>query len=129
MFKVLIALVSFAAMSALLCGCSVERLPAEDLEVPVLNAKTISVLKDPLLRTNSKEKYDAARELNKRVDLTFVRETKTINELFYYGDALIDSPNAPDRVITFNYQYLDHYIRFVFYTYRNFVHRVDIVEQ
>ena len=129
MFRVLIALFSFAVMSALLCGCSVERLPAEDLEVPVLNAKTIAVLKDPLLRPNSKEKYDAARELNKHVDLTFVRETKTLNELFYYGDALIDSPNTPDRIITFNYQYRDHFIRFSFYAYRNFVHRVDITEQ
>ena len=61
--------------------------------------------------------------------LTFMRETKTINELFYYGDAIIDAPDSENRTISFNYQYGDHYIRFTFYTHRIFVHRVDIVEK
>ena len=110
-------------------GCSTERLPSEDLEVPVVCADLIKVLKDPQLSANSKAKYDAARELVKRVDFSFTRETKTINDIFFHKDALIDFPNLPDRTITFNYQYQDHYIRFQFRTFRNFVLRVDITEK
>lgn len=129
MQKISLAVCAAAGALMLICGCTVERLPAEDLEVPVLNSDIISILKNPLIRTNSKEKYEAARELNRRVDLTFMRETKTINELFYYGDAIIDAPDSENRTISFNYQYGDHYIRFTFYTHRIFVHRVDIVEK
>ncbi len=118
-----------AAVMLVLSGCTAERLPAEDLEVPVVCADIIKVLKDPSLAPNSRQKYDAARALVKKVDLTFTRETKTINEIFFHRDAMIDFPDRPDRTITFNYQYRDSYIRFQFRTYRNFVLRVDISEK
>jgi hypothetical protein len=63
------------------------------------------------------------------VDFTFTRETKTINEFLAPGDAIIDLPDAVDRRITFNYQYRNNYVRLVFFTYRNFVVRVDIIEK
>ena len=75
------------------------------------------------------ESYEAAKELVKRVDLTFTRETKTVNDIFYFKDALIDFPNLPDRTVTFNYQYKDNYIRFQFKTFRNFITHVEITEK
>ena len=122
----------------LLTGCYVSddgtpvrdgRLPSEDLEVLTKYVDVIAVLKDPMISCNSKEKYQAAKKLIDKVDMTFTRETKTINELLYYGDALYDDVNSETRNITFNYQYGDHYVRFIFHTYRNFVLRVDVQEK
>ena len=127
--KKLLSLFACFAAVLWLTGCVAERLPSEDLEVPVVCADLIRVLKDPTLSPSSKQKYDAAKELVKRIDLTFTRETKTINDIFYFKDALIDFPHLPDRTITFNYQYKDHYIRFQFLTFRNFVTKVDITEK
>lgn len=106
-----------------------ERLPAEDLEVPQLYADLILTMKNPRLPSNSREKYETIKKLLKKVDYTFTRETKTLNELFYYGDAIIDSPAAVDRTITFNYQYNNHYVRLIFYTYGIFVTGVEIIEK
>ncbi|MBQ7695717.1 MAG: hypothetical protein IJT50_11420 [Lentisphaeria bacterium] len=113
----------------LLAGCATERLPSEDIEAPKLNARLIRILKDPDIRSNSREKYEAMKALMKKVDFSFTRETKTINEFLAPQDAIIDLPDAVDRRISFNYQYLDHYIRLTFFTYRNFVVRVDIIEK
>ena len=118
-----------AAAVLLLAGCAAERLPSEDIEVPVVCADIIKVLKDPSIGPNSRQKYEAAKALVKKVDLTFTRETSTLNEIFYHKDALIDFPDLPDRTITFNYQYRDNYIRFQFRTFRNFITRVDITEK
>ena len=104
-------------------------MPSEDIEAPRLYASLISVLKDPQLPANSKEKYDAIRALMKKVDFTFTRETKTINDFLSPADAIIDLPEAVDRRITFNYQYRNNYVRLTFFTYRNFVVRVDITEK
>ena len=70
----------FVLLSLVLAGCAVKRLPSEDIEAPRLNSQLIGILKDPQLKANSKEKYDAIRALTKKVDFTFTRETKTINE-------------------------------------------------
>ena len=112
-----------------LAGCAAERLPSEDIEAPKLNARLIRILKDPDIRANSREKYEAMKELMKKVDFSFTRETKTINEFLAPQDAIIDFPESIDRRISFNYQYQDRYIRLTFFTYRNFVVRVDIIEK
>jgi hypothetical protein len=129
MMKKLLFVFVFFTAACFLSGCNSERLPSEDLEVPVVCADIIKVLKDPTLSANSKQKYEAAKELVKRVDLTFTRETKTVNDIFYFKDALIDFPNLPDRTVTFNYQYKDNYIRFQFKTFRNFITHVEITEK
>lgn len=115
--------------SLILAGCAVKPLPSEDLEAPVLNSHLISILKDPRIGANSKEKYDAIRELLKKVDFTFTRETKTINEFLSPSDAIIDIPEAVDRRISFNYQYRNNFVRLTFFTYREFVVRVEILEK
>ena len=123
-------LVLFVFLSVIFSGCaSLKRLPSEDIEAPVLHARLISILKDPQLRPNSKEKYDAIRALIKKVDFTFTRETRTLNEYFAPQDAIIDLPEASDRRIAFNYQYRDRYVRLTFYTSREFVYRVDILDK
>ena len=124
-----IALVLFALLVCVLSGCAAKRLPSEDIEAPVLNAKLIAVLKDPKLAPNTREKYDAIRALIKKVDFEFTRETKTINEYLSPTDAIIDLPEAMDRRITFNYQYRNKYVRLTFFTFREFVVRVDIAEK
>lgn len=113
----------------LLTGCrSVDsRMPSEDIEVPKKYSDIITILKDSHLSTNSEEKYEAVKDLLKVVDLTFTRETKTINDLFYHGDAAIDFPNAEQRTIVFNYQYKNDYVRLMFVTMRSYVLRVTVV--
>ena len=119
----------FVLLSLVLSGCAVKRLPSEDIEAPGLNSQLIGILKDPQLKANSKEKYDAIRALMKKVDFSFTRETKTINEYLSPTDAIIDVPEAVDRRITFNYQYRNKYVRLTFFTFREFVVRVDISEK
>ena len=126
----------FAIPMFVLCACAasagcggVERLPAEDLEVPQFYGDLIKVLKDPNLRPNTKEKYEAAKELIRHVDFEFTREVKTLNEIFYYRDALIDTPTHEDRTITFYYPYEGHFVRLTFYTYKNAVLRVRVDEK
>ena len=124
----------FAAVALLLAGgCTLfqeeKKLPSEDIEIFKFYPELISVLKNPNLPSNSREKYDAAREIIRKVDFSFTRESKTLNEIFFHGDAIIDSPNTPDRTISFNYQYGDHYVRFRFFMYRNFVLRTEVTEK
>ena len=117
------------AACALLAGCATKRLPSEDLEVPKLFPEEIAILKNPDLSPNSKEKNDAIKSLIRKVDFTFTREAKTINDLLYYGDGVPDATDRPDRTITFNYQYGDHYVRLVFALYMTVVLRADVIEK
>ncbi|MBR2344259.1 MAG: hypothetical protein IKA71_00540 [Lentisphaeria bacterium] len=110
-------------------GCVADKLPAEDIEVLEKHADIIKILRSPEFLPNSKEKYQAAKELIKYVDLHFIRETGTVNQLFYYRDAAIDSPGANDPIFTFTYQYADKLLRIRFFTYQMFVTRVEITEK
>ena len=122
----------FASLASLVVlvssfGCaSEEKLPAEDLEVLQFYEKEIKVLKDPSLPPNSKEKYEAAKVLADKVDFTLLRELNTMNKIFHHGDALIDTPNEPDRSIAFYYPYEGHYVRFIFHTYKTWVLRAKV---
>ncbi len=120
----------FAVLSTALAGCATEeKLPAEDLEVPQFYGALIQVLQDPKLPPNSREKYEAAKELIGKVDFSLTRELKTINSIFYHGDALIDTPDQPDRTIIFYYPWNGHYVRLTFYTYKTLVLRVKVDEK
>ena len=122
----------FAASAALFVlaassGCAPEeRLPAEDLEVMQFYEKEIKVLQDPKLPHNSREKYEAAKVLAEKVDFTLLRELNTMNKIFYHGDALIDTPDQPDRSIAFYYPCEGHYVRFIFHTYGTWVLRAKV---
>ena len=117
------------AVAVLICGfgCATEeKLPAEDLEVPQFYGSLISVLQDPKLPPNSREKYEAAKVLADKVDFTLLRELNTMNAIFYHGDALIDTPDQPDRSIAFYYPCDGHYVRFIFHTYKTWVLRAKV---
>ena len=62
-----------------------------------------------------------------KVDFTFTRETKTLNDIFFFGDAIISSETDPDRTIAFNFQYGNNYVRLIFYCYDRFVFKVEEV--
>ena len=108
-------------------GCATEeKLPAEDLEVHQFYGGLIRVLQDPKLPPNSREKYEAAKALVEKVDFTLTRELNTLNSIFYHGDALIDTPDQPDRTIIFYYPWDGHFVRLTFYTYKTWVLRVKV---
>ena len=119
------------AFAFILPGCrSVDnRLPAEDIEIFARYPELISILKNPRIPPNSKEKYDAAKEFIKKVDLHFTRETATINKFFNHRDAQIGGLNTETPVFTFNYQYLNKSLQIRFFTYRMFVTRIEIKEK
>ena len=130
MNRSILSLMCALCVGAAFVGCgSVERLPAEDLEVPQFYGDLIRVLKDPKLPPNSKEKYEAAKALIRHVDFEFTREVRTLNELFHYRDAIIDTPTHEDRTIVFYYPYEGHFVRLTFYTYKNAVLRVKVDEK
>lgn len=122
----------FASLAALFVlaasfGCaSEELLPAEDLEVMQFYEKEIKVLQNPDLPPNGREKYEAAKVLAEKVDFTLLRELNTMNKIFYHGDALIDTPDQPDRSIAFYYPWEGHYVRFIFHTYKTWVLRAQV---
>ena len=122
-----ITLMSFLILFA--SGCVTDdRLPSEDIEVLEKHADLIRILKNPQISPNSKEKYEAAVELTRRVDLTYTRETATVDKLFYHRDAQVDGIDTDTAVFTFTYRYGNEYIRFRFFTCRMFVTRVEIKE-
>lgn len=130
MNRSILSLMFALGVCTMFVGCgSVERLPSEDLEVLQFYGHLIKVLKDPKLPPNSKEKYEAAKELIRHVDFEFTREVKTLNELFHYRDAIIDTPTHEDRTIVFYYPYEGHFVRLTFYTYKNVVLRVKVDEK
>ena len=89
-------------------------------------ARSFSTMEGIQYYSNSKEKYEAAKVLADKVDFTLLRELNTMNLIFYHGDALIDTPNEPDRSIAFYYPYEGHYVRFIFHTYKTWVLRAKV---
>ena len=121
---------SIFATAVILCGCQVvEKMPSEDIEVPKKYSKIISVLKNPEKTPDSREKYEAAKELIRCVDLTYTRETATIDKIFYHRDALVDNFQSDKPTFTFNYRYRDNMVRIRFFTYKMFVTRVEVTEK
>ena len=64
------------------------------------------------------------------MDLSYTRELKTVNELFYHGDARLvpaSSANGTDEYL-FNFQYKNNYVRLRFVAYKMCVLKV-VIEQ
>ena len=121
-------LVSLFTALLFVTGCTTVKLPSEDIEVPVKYRDIIAILKSDKFPADSKEKYEAAKELISKVDLYFTRELKTVNNLFNYKDMLVDSKDRDNPVFSFNYRYRDNYIRIRFFSHKMFVTRVEISE-
>jgi len=126
----LLLLTALTVFALFFSGCaSNEVLASEDIEVPILYKDLIDVLKDPNVRPNSKEKFEAINELIKHVDFTLTRETKTLDDLLSYRDAIMEDLGNGNRTLTFNYQYGDHYTRLRFFAYNIFIYRVNITRE
>ena len=121
----------FAALAILLlsAGCASDKLPSEDIEALTKYSDIIKVLKSDEFKPDSKEKYDAAKELVQKVDFYFTRELSTVNAFFNYKDMLVDAKNQDNPVFSFNYRYRDHYVRLRFFSHKMFVTRVEITEK
>ena len=121
----------FAALAILLLssGCSSVKLPSEDIEALTLYSDIIKVLKSDKYRPDSKEKYEAAKEIIRKVDFYYTRELSTVNAFFNYKDMLVDARNQDNPVFSFNYRYRDHYVRLRFFSHKMFVTRVEITEK
>ena len=125
-----------AAMQVLLvlafifcAGCvSTDRLPSEDIEVLTVHKDLIAILRNPDISPDSQAKYEAAKELIRKVDLTFTRETATVDKLFYYKDAQIEGLNTEEPIFTFVYRYGNDFVSIRFFTCRMFITRVEIKE-
>ena len=126
-FSILFAV---ALTGVLFSGCAsmTDKLPSEDIEVLTEYSDTIAILRNPSIPPNSKAKYEAAKALIDNVDLYFTRETRTVDSLFYHGDAQVDGVETENPTFTFMYQYADKFIRIRFFTYRMFIVRVEIRE-
>ena len=126
-FSRLLALL-FAAL-LLSSGCATQKLPSEDIEIFTKHRDLISVLKSDRFSADSKEKYEAAKELVKHIDFSFTRELKTVNEIFNYRDMLVDNQRRDNPIYTFNYRYGDRFVRIRFFSHRMFVVRTEITQK
>ena len=127
-FSRLLALL-FTAMLLLTSGCATQKLPSEDIEIFTKHRDIISVLKSDRFSADSKEKYEAAKELVKHIDFSFTRELKTVNEIFNYRDMLVDNQRRDNPIYTFNYRYGDRFVRIRFFSHRMFVVRTEITQK
>ena len=113
----------------ILSGCMTERLPAEDVEVLDVCRQEISVLQSQKYTPNSREKYEAAKSLLKKVDFSYTRRVETLDAIFSSLDAQVDNPNSRAQTLIFYYQYKDSSIRFIFSRYNNIVTRFEVIEK
>ena len=126
-FSRLLALLFTALL--LSSGCATQKLPSEDIEIFTKHRDIISVLKSDRFSADSKEKYEAAKELVKHIDFSFTRELKTVNEIFNYRDMLVDNQRRDNPIYTFNYRYGDRFVRIRFFSHRMFVVRTEITQK
>ena len=116
-------------MLAVLCGCASSRpkkMISEDIDVLTVFAPEIKVLQDPSLRTNSKEKYEAAKRLAEGVDFTLTRSVETLEQIFLVRDALTTRSIEYGDEIAFYYNYQNNYVRFRFWRTKNVITESEV---
>ena len=112
MMKKFLLLAAVAGMVLVFSGCASYQTPrkmlSEDIEILSVFAPEISVLKDKRYRTNSQEKYLAAKKLAEGVDFSLTRSVE-------YGDE-----------IAFYYNYQNHFVRFRFWRTKNMITESEV---
>jgi len=111
MFMKNFTLLWLLVFSALGAGCATEKIPVEDPAIFTEYAQAISVLKDPYLPSNSKEKYEAAVFLDEHVDFSYARNVSTLDKIFAVRDLNMDPEG--DKFV-FSYLYRGNNIQFRF---------------
>ena len=123
MFRKFFILIA-AVLTAVLAGCinqGPQKMLSEDIEVLTVFAPEIKVLKNRALRTNSQEKYLAAKRLAEGVDFSLTRTLDTLEQIFDPADALITKSVEYGDEIAFYYNYQNNYVRFRFWRTKNVV--------
>lgn len=129
MFRKIIYTVMACTLLAALSGCASQKprkLISEDIEVLTVFAPEIRVLQDPNLRTNSKEKYEAAKRLAEGVDFTLTRSVETLEQIFLVRDALTTRSIEYGDEIAFYYNYQHNYVRFRFWRTKNVITESEV---
>ena len=104
------------------CFSSAPRTNCEDIRIFELYADEIGTLRNPLLPINSVEKYRAAVELNKKVDFSYARNVRTLDEIFNPRDAIIEY-----ETIKFRYMYRENTIEFKFIRHGNVIISSEVI--
>ncbi|MBE6366402.1 MAG: hypothetical protein E7052_00640 [Lentisphaerae bacterium] len=110
-------------------GCGTAQAPkmlSEDIEILTVYAPEIKVLKNRSLRTNSKEKYEAALKLAQGVDFSLTRSVETLDQIFSAADALTTRSVEYGDEIAFYYNYQDHFVRFRFWRSKNVITESEV---
>ena len=102
------------------CGCNT-MLPAEDIKIFEVCKDEIAVLKNPKLRPGSKEKYEAALSLSKKVDFSYTRTVKFLSTIFLDSYARVNRQDESSMVIIMYYPYKDGFVSFEFHRYNDHI--------
>ena len=111
--------------AVLLAGCTA-MLPAEDIKIYEVCKEEIAILKNPKIPANSKEKYEAARSLCKKVDFSYTRSIKFLRNIFLDEDARVNNHGDGSMQIIMYYPYKENFVSFEFYRYRDHILRTTI---
>lgn len=106
-------------------GCTTP-LPAEDIKIFEVCKDEIAVLRNPKIPRNSKEKYEAARSLAKKIDFSYTRTVGFLGKIFLDADARVNRISNEEMVIIMYYPYEEKFISFEFFRFRNHIHRTNI---
>ncbi len=114
-FYMLLTLIMLSA-----AGCTT-MLPAEDIKIYEVCQEEIAILKNPKIPRNSKEKYEAALSLSKKVDFSYTRTVKFLSTIFLDSDARVNRQDESSMVIIMYYPYKDGFVSFEFHRYNDHI--------
>ena len=130
MLRSFVIMATAAVLMLALSGCAssnqVRKMLSEDIEVLEVFAPEIRILQDPRYRTNSQEKYLAAKKLAEGVDFSLTRSVETLEQIFLPADALITRSVEYGDEIAFYYNYQNNYVRFRFWRTKNVITESEV---
>ena len=120
MKKIILNVLVSIIVTVMCSSCATtSKLPAEDIEIFNTCKQEIAILKNPRISARSKEKYDAARSLSKKVDFSYTRTIDFLGKVFLDQDARVTNLENNVFAIVVYYQYQDKYISFEFKRFEN----------
>lgn len=118
-------LIILSLLTLLTAGCTA-MLPAEDIKIFEVCKEEIAILKNPRISRNSKEKYEAALSLSKKVDFSYTRTVKFLGKVFLDADARVNNHGNGSMTIIMYYPYEDHFVSFEFHRFQDHILRTNI---
>lgn len=110
---------AFCAVMTVVCGVLLAtggcktKLPAGDVDINHLFAPEIAILRDPNISPSTLEKYNAACIIAENVDFSYLRETKSMEDIFGQKDAVIGSFEGKDYIL-YTYKFKNKSVQFRF---------------